>query len=520
MRVVTIGRSSNNDIKLDDPYVGRNHCQIVQHDDATYTIVDLNSSNGTFVSGRRVFGETQLQTYDTVKLGHTYIQWQQYFNIPSQPPIPKPKSKSNALPIILGSVGGVLLLIVIALFIGLFVSRGRSTTPPLGGGTPSHPYEPKAPTKKEQPQQPQQPRTAPTVHVFEPKTIQVPRGVTYEEALMRIDPQWRSLRSQYGDCVGGAKLIMEMSADVAGDNRSRDNTGDRRMSLRPLNVLKMHPDTTPEFLYNVITGNGVAATSCTIDRTPSYLDDHFIVSISLKNNRNKSGGVVIPQGTMIEVEGDRVQNVVITERKVITLAPYESKIVSALAYCAAHHRESPVGHRGRITPYVLNAPSSTYNSQQKVWDYLEAPARNKITFYAWGAGADNGHGERSSYGHAFVRIQGSGLWGFGPKESGKFWGGEGNIFDHTRQLQYATDSCSVYVTDIQLRQAQQKLNNLRASVPKYNLGMYDCTSFAMDIADAAEVYYGWRISVQTPEYFMQQLKKHNACTSGFVSGER
>ncbi|MBQ3709418.1 MAG: FHA domain-containing protein [Bacteroidales bacterium] len=120
MRVVTIGRSSNNDIKLDDPYVGRNHCQIVQHDDGTYTIVDLNSSNGTFVSGRRVFGETQLQTYDTVKLGHTSIPWQSYFS-----PIPQPK-KSNALPVILGSVGGALFVVALVLVIVLLSHRQSS----------------------------------------------------------------------------------------------------------------------------------------------------------------------------------------------------------------------------------------------------------------------------------------------------------------------------------------------------------------------------------------------------------
>ncbi len=108
MKVISIGRSNDNDVHIDDLYVGRHHCQIVQHDNGTYTIVDMNSKNGTFVNGRRIFGEVQLHPYDSVTIGHTNLPWRSYF--PS-------KSKSYALPIALGSVAGALLLVLAVLLL-------------------------------------------------------------------------------------------------------------------------------------------------------------------------------------------------------------------------------------------------------------------------------------------------------------------------------------------------------------------------------------------------------------------
>ena len=108
MKVISIGRSNDNDVCIDDLYVGRHHCQIVQHDNGTYTIVDMNSRNGTFVNGRRIFGEVQLQPYDSVTIGHTNLPWRSYFTR---------KTKPYTLPIVLGSVAGALLLVLAVLLL-------------------------------------------------------------------------------------------------------------------------------------------------------------------------------------------------------------------------------------------------------------------------------------------------------------------------------------------------------------------------------------------------------------------
>lgn len=110
MKVITIGRNPDNDVCIHDPYVGRHHCQIVQYDNGTYAIVDMGSTNGTYVNGKRIYGEAQLQPYDSVSIGPNPLPWMNYF-----PPVVPQSKKSKALPITLGITGGMLLLAVVAI---------------------------------------------------------------------------------------------------------------------------------------------------------------------------------------------------------------------------------------------------------------------------------------------------------------------------------------------------------------------------------------------------------------------
>lgn len=50
---VSIGRSSDNDVHIKDSTVSSHHAKIVTYFDASY-IEDLDSTNGTFVNGKRV----------------------------------------------------------------------------------------------------------------------------------------------------------------------------------------------------------------------------------------------------------------------------------------------------------------------------------------------------------------------------------------------------------------------------------------------------------------------------------
>ena len=52
-RRVVIGRSKDCDIQLDDPNVSRRHAEVRQ-EGATYWVVDLDSTNGVEVNGKRV----------------------------------------------------------------------------------------------------------------------------------------------------------------------------------------------------------------------------------------------------------------------------------------------------------------------------------------------------------------------------------------------------------------------------------------------------------------------------------
>ena len=339
-----------------------------------------------------------------------------------------------------------------------------------------------------------------------PTRLYIPRSVTFEEALLQSQLQLRKLKTI--NCVGGAKLIAEMSADVSGIHSSSDDVEGRTIRIYPMHILKLRISSIPTSLFNLASHQEIIIESCIIESTSSIFDDHFRVSLALINNTRNTKSVIIEKGTMIESEACGAQNIVVSDGREVSLRPQERVDIRVRAFCASHHRSSPSGTRGRITPYVLNAPDVVYQSQQSIWDYQEAPSRNKITFFVWKKGTDTGNGHKSPTGHAFVYIPRYGYWGYGSGD-GNLLNGKGSIFDHSQKRQYATDSCSVYITDLQLRKVYDKLNNLRNDTPRYHIGKYDCTSFTMDIADAAEVYYGLRSLIQTPVGFMEQLKKYN-----------
>ena len=80
MKVITIGRQCGNDVIIDnDDKVSRHHLQIVQYDDGSFHLIDFNSTNGTYVNGDRVQGETVLGEGDFVRIGDTMLPWSTYF---------------------------------------------------------------------------------------------------------------------------------------------------------------------------------------------------------------------------------------------------------------------------------------------------------------------------------------------------------------------------------------------------------------------------------------------------------
>lgn len=102
MKIITIGRSSNNDIVINDPLVTRNiHCQIIQDDTEHYYLVDSHSKNGTYINGKLIRGEVALNKSDIVRIGNTTLPWQTYFNnrFYPQPTIPSPKPQPIQVPI-------------------------------------------------------------------------------------------------------------------------------------------------------------------------------------------------------------------------------------------------------------------------------------------------------------------------------------------------------------------------------------------------------------------------------------
>jgi hypothetical protein len=81
MKVITIGRmNEGNDVVINDPLVSRHHFQIVQDDDGRFRLADFGSTNGTYINGKRVKGEVDLDENDIIRVGNTIIPWKRYFS--------------------------------------------------------------------------------------------------------------------------------------------------------------------------------------------------------------------------------------------------------------------------------------------------------------------------------------------------------------------------------------------------------------------------------------------------------
>lgn len=126
----------------------------------------------------------------------------------------------------------------------------------------------------------------------------------------------------------------------------------------------------------------------------------------------------------------------------------------------------------------------------------------RLVFYIWHAGDPNSHGRKSETGHAFAYVPQMGYIGYG-----------GSVYDHIDDRPYATDSCVVFISGDQLANVHRKIREWQQFTPTYSIGTTDCTTFALDIADAAGVEYGERWLVHWPANLMYFLKQHNTSSS-------
>lgn len=85
MIVKTVGRGQDNSIVVSDEKISRTHLQMVQDDSGNVSVVDLGSTNGTYVNGKRIAGETRLKSGDELRIGNTVLPWQSYFSTAPHP---------------------------------------------------------------------------------------------------------------------------------------------------------------------------------------------------------------------------------------------------------------------------------------------------------------------------------------------------------------------------------------------------------------------------------------------------
>jgi pSer/pThr/pTyr-binding forkhead associated (FHA) protein len=133
-----VGRGANNDVRLSDESVSELHAKLERRDDGWY-VVDMDSTNGTYVSGSRVSGQRRLDGAPDVRFGGVKLRFLPAGEHPEEPSARAARPDHGRPP---GSVAAaavddapptagtswllwVLLAMVIAVAV-LFLLRGRA----------------------------------------------------------------------------------------------------------------------------------------------------------------------------------------------------------------------------------------------------------------------------------------------------------------------------------------------------------------------------------------------------------
>jgi adenylate cyclase len=141
---VNVGRADYNDVVVPDPSVSTSHAKL-QRREGVWVLVDLDSTNGTFVDGERVKGEAPLAPGATVRFGDIQLVFEptddavvltkgggtQVLKTPhSLPPAPPPTGSPAPTP------------------------APPKAPPPIGPKPPASPPPPKAPRPRPPPPRP------------------------------------------------------------------------------------------------------------------------------------------------------------------------------------------------------------------------------------------------------------------------------------------------------------------------------------------------------------------------------
>ncbi len=73
---LSIGRSSEADVRIDDRYASGLHARIFSRDGRTY-VEDMNSTNGTLLNDATLKGEAEMIDGDVVRIGDTEFRYEE-----------------------------------------------------------------------------------------------------------------------------------------------------------------------------------------------------------------------------------------------------------------------------------------------------------------------------------------------------------------------------------------------------------------------------------------------------------
>jgi sigma-B regulation protein RsbU (phosphoserine phosphatase) len=70
--VITLGRSTRNDVCLEDILISRQHAEI-REEHGVYWLADVGSANGTFLNGERLQAPARIQVGDVIRMGRSLV---------------------------------------------------------------------------------------------------------------------------------------------------------------------------------------------------------------------------------------------------------------------------------------------------------------------------------------------------------------------------------------------------------------------------------------------------------------
>ena len=88
----TIGRSQENDVVIRDHSMSRNHAILQCNETVDYLLIDLGSSNGSFVNGKRVSVPISLQNGDRILFGKSHVE---FYALDRELSTPPPNSRER-----------------------------------------------------------------------------------------------------------------------------------------------------------------------------------------------------------------------------------------------------------------------------------------------------------------------------------------------------------------------------------------------------------------------------------------
>jgi hypothetical protein len=72
---LVIGREGGNEVRIEDNFASGRHARVFDHDGFVY-LEDMNSTNGTYLNGRKVNGQEPLNPRDRIQIGDTRFRYE------------------------------------------------------------------------------------------------------------------------------------------------------------------------------------------------------------------------------------------------------------------------------------------------------------------------------------------------------------------------------------------------------------------------------------------------------------